>query len=106
MQTKRAAPNFGAVPVTGSSSSRKLNRLELALRDLVLRHHFQRAHHAGMIPRLAAMGRAGTEQLLGQRRARQRKPEGPRALQRQIEILLVQLDAKTRLEIALDHALA
>ena len=59
-----------------------------------------------MIPRLAAMRGTGTEQLLGDRGAGQGNAERARAFEREVEILLVQLDAEARLEISLHHALA
>jgi hypothetical protein len=49
---------------------------------------------------------AGLHQLRRVRRLRQRHAELARALQRQAEVLLVQLDAKARVEGALDHPLA
>jgi|SRR5208337_525800 len=73
--------------------------------DLVVGHDFEGAHNPGMIPLRAAMRLAGVEQLLGAGRIGQRDPERAGARQREIEILLVQLDAEARIEGALDHAL-
>ena len=61
---------------------------------------------AGMVPGRAAMRRAGVEQLLGGRGVRQRHPDLACARQREVQVLLVQLDAEARIEGALDHALA
>ena len=49
---------------------------------------------------------AGLHQLRGHRGLRQRHVERARTLQRQIQILLVQRNAKARCKLALDHALA
>ena len=55
----------------------------------------------------AAVRGAGVEQLLRGRRVGQRDAElRARRLQREVQVLLVQLDAEARVEGALDHALA
>jgi hypothetical protein len=59
-----------------------------------------------VVPGAAAARRAGVEQLLAGRRVGQAEPERLRALERQIEVLLVQLDAEARIERPLDHPLA
>jgi len=59
-----------------------------------------------MVPGLAAMRGAGIEQLLGQGRVGQQKAKCSRAVQCQVEILLMQLNTKARFEVSLHHALA
>src|SRR2546426_6854163 len=76
------------------------------LADLVVRQELERAHQCRVVPRLAAMGNARVEELLRSRRVGQGQAECLRALQRQIQVLLMQLDAKARIEGALHHALA
>ena len=52
------------------------------------------ANHGGMVPACAASGCTGIEELLTGRRVRKTDLEGACARKREIEILLVQLDAK------------
>src|SRR5260221_7369095 len=78
----------------------------LLLPDLVAGHHLQHFHHAGMIPGGAAMCRRRVEQLLTGGGVGQREMERPCLREREVQILLMQLNAETRLEVALDHPLA
>src|SRR6201986_3027471 len=57
-----------------------------------------------MIPRLAAMRDAGVEQLLRGRGRGQGDAERAGAVERQVEILLMQLDPEAWFEITLYHA--
>ena len=59
-----------------------------------------------MVPALAAERGGGVEQFLGRRGVGQGQAQRARARQRQVQILLVQFDAETGIEGALDHALA
>ena len=74
--------------------------------DLVSRHQLQRLHQRGVVGLGQAVGRADLHQLRRVRRARQGHAERLGALQCQIQVFLVQLDAETRVESAFDHALA
>ena len=69
-------------------------------------HDLQRANHRRMVPRLAAMRRAGVEQLLRRGGVGQRDAERLGALQGEIEVLLVKFDPEAGRERAFDHALA
>ena len=68
-------------------------------------HDLERAHHRGVIPRLAAVGCTHAEQLLCARRMRQGDSQLARAVQCEVQILLVQFDAKARIERTPGHAL-
>src|SRR6202451_4036045 len=59
-----------------------------------------------MVPRRAACGYGGVEQLLAGGRIGQADTERTRSLQREVQVLLMQRNAEARLEIALDHAFA
>ena len=59
-----------------------------------------------MVHVLQAIGGAGAHQLRRVGGLRQRHAPRPRAGQRQAQVLLVQADAETRVEGALDHAFA
>ena len=74
--------------------------------NFVASHDLQRSQNGGMVPRFPAKGSASIEQLLGCGGARQGQPKRSRPFQREIEILLMQLNAKTWIKIALQHALA
>ena len=59
-----------------------------------------------MIPRRAAGGHRGVEQLLAGGRIGQTDAERTRSLQREVQILLMQRDAEAGIEVALDHPFA
>src|SRR6266545_5000953 len=64
------------------------------LGDFVVGEQFQCAHHGRVIPCLAAMGRTRVEQFQRCGGIRQRHADGTGAGKRQIEVLLMQFDAK------------
>src|SRR5260370_39237878 len=64
------------------------------LTDLVARQVLQHLHHAGMIPGGAAMRGGRVEELLAGRRIGQRNMQRAGARQREVEILLMELDAE------------
>src|SRR5262245_30453317 len=70
----------------------------LALRDLVLSHQLERLHEPRVIPARAAVRDARAEELLRARGVRQRKAERASAGEREVEVLLMQLDAEAGLE--------
>src|SRR5262249_11320946 len=74
--------------------------------DLMIGHDFERPHQGRMVPARAAMGRAGVEQLWCGRRVGQAYTHRASRGEREVEVLLVQLDAEARVERALDHAFA
>src|SRR5262249_56142926 len=80
--------------------------LTLHASHLVISQNLQSADHGGMIPGRTAMRYAGVEQFLARRGVRQRKPKLTRAGERKVEVLLVKGNTETRIEGALDHALA
>src|SRR5580692_7937084 len=59
-----------------------------------------------MVPRRAAGGCGGIEQLLAGGGVRQADTERTRSLEREVQVFLVERNAEARLKIALDHALA
>src|SRR6266545_2530415 len=85
--------------VIGLSTSR-------AFGHFVLREELQRLHQAGMVPPRAAARDTRAEELLRARRVGEREPERARARQREVEILLVQLDPEAGLKRPLDHPFA
>ena len=74
--------------------------------DFVAGEPLEYAHHAGVVPGRAAGSDRGVEQLLTGRRIRQADAETARSLQREVQVLLMQRDAETRIKIALDDPLA
>ena len=80
--------------------------VRVSARDLVVRHHLERLGHARVIPLRAAVRGGHVEELCADRRHGQAERHLARAGERQVEILLVQLDAEAGLEVALHHALA
>ena len=74
--------------------------------DLMVRQKFQRTHQGRMIPALAAVRRAGVEQLLRRGGVGKRHAHLARRAERQVQILLMELDPKSGIERALDHPLA
>src|SRR5262249_36601606 len=80
--------------------------LQGLLADLVAGKLLQRTHPGRVVPGRAAARDAGGEQLLGGGGGGQRQAELARRAEGQVEVLLVQRDAKARLESALDHAVA
>src|SRR5262249_9241661 len=74
--------------------------------DLVVGEALEGADHSGMVPACAAVGCTGIEELLTGRRVRKTDLEGACAGKREIEVLLMQLDAKAWLERPLDHSFA
>src|SRR4051812_34063226 len=96
-----ALTTSGARECSGSAAMRARNNRSYrysvtvhAGADFVVRHQFQRPHHRRVIPALAAMRGAGRKQLLRHRRAWQRQAKRACAFEREVEILLVQLDAE------------
>ncbi len=75
-------------------------------RNGVVAHQLDGAAQRGVIEPVHAIGGAGRHELLRHSRVGQRHAELLRTRQRQVQIFLVQVDAKARLESALDHALA
>lgn len=59
-----------------------------------------------MVPGSTALSDSGVEQFLAGGGVGQRNAQAARAVQRQIQILLVQRDAEARRKIAADHPLA
>ena len=78
----------------------------MRLPHFVIGHVFERLDQRRVVQLGAAVGRAGIEQLLRRRGVAAGHAERARALQREVQVLLVQLDAEARVEGALDHALA
>ncbi|SOZ36500.1 hypothetical protein CBM2605_A280091 [Cupriavidus neocaledonicus] len=78
----------------------------LGVGDLVVRHDLDRAAQRRVVLLAQAVGRAGVEQLLRGGGVGQRHAQRLGTLQRQVQVLLVQLDAEARIEGALDHAVA
>src|SRR5690606_25632016 len=98
-RSRKAVQVFGA-----AASSMRPPRALLA--DLDVGHLFQRAHHARVVPLRATVRGAGVEEFLRGGGVGQRHAELARGGEREVEVLLVQLDAEARVEGALDHALA
>src|SRR6202042_2783814 len=76
------------------------------LADLVTGESLEHTSHARMVPCRAACGDRSVEQLLTSGGVWQADAERTRALQCEVQVLLMQRDAETGLEIALDHAFA
>lgn len=76
------------------------------LSNLKVCHQFERAHHCRMVPALAAVRDTGTEQLLSIGSIRQGDTKFAGIRQREVQVFLMQLDTKTRIERAFDHTLA
>src|SRR5450830_1724656 len=78
----------------------------LLIANRKIRHMLQPLDQRRMVPITATEGGAGAEHLLGAGGVRQVDPQLLGPGQRQVQILLVQIDAKARIEGALDHAFA
>src|SRR5215472_1476153 len=76
------------------------------LADLKIGELLERAHERRVVPRGASMRCTGVEELLRRRGVGQRYAERAARRQREVQVLLMQLDAKAGIERALDHALA
>ena len=74
--------------------------------DGMIGQTLQRAAQRRMVQLRLAMGGAALHQLGGAGGVRQADTHLTRALQRQVQVFLVQADAKTRVKGASDHALA
>ena len=79
--------------------------LRYSCADLEVCHDLQRTHQRRMVPGLAAVRGAGVEQFLGGSGIRQRYADLAGVAERQVQILLMQLDPKAWVEGAVDHAL-
>src|SRR2546423_15653860 len=75
------------------------------LADLEVGHVFQRTDHARVVPGLAAVSDTSVEEFLAGRGIGQAYADLASGIQRQIEILLVQLNAEAWVKGALDHAI-
>ena len=78
----------------------------LVLAYFVVSEPLEHARHARMIPGRATRGGGGVEQLLTGGCIRQADAERARALEREVQVLLMQRNPEAWLEIALDHAFA
>ena len=86
------------------TGSHFIARLLIANRKI--RHMLQPLDQRRMVPITATEGGAGAEHLLGAGGVRQVDPQLLGPGQRQVQILLVQIDAKAWIECALDHTFA
>src|SRR5690606_36337373 len=89
-----AASSMRATKRKGPTSMARWRMASSLLADLEVGHLLQRAHHRRVVPLRAAVRAAGVEELLRGGGVGQRHAELARGGQREVEVLLVQLDAE------------
>src|SRR5438309_11637910 len=85
---------------SGAAARERTSSRRWRLTDFEIRELLERAHEPRVVPRGAAVCRACREQFLARRRVGQRNAERATGGQREIQILLMQLDAKAGRECA------